>query len=269
MPKKPKAPSGLYTASEAIKRLRLPSTTFHAYVRDGKIKKVVPPGRTEGYYEKTLIDQMARASELFVLQYASEPATFDVATTEDAQGIYEVIAALWGTLFTTPVEARLSWYKVNPAIDYVVKREGIVIGYITIMPMKHQIIEKLMRGEIRGWDIKPDDILPFMPGVPLECYVGVAVRPGVYKPERYGMRLLIGILDQLNEYARKGIFIKKMYAVSDTPDGVKLSRNLGFKEEPPALGSTFRQYILDTEESDSPFVKEYMKNLKSTQKIGQ
>lgn len=232
-----------------------------------KIKKIVPPGRTEGFYEKVYIDKMARASELFAIQYASEPATFSTATAEDAQGIYEVIASLWGTLHTTPVEIRLKWYEVNPAIDYVVKQEGIITGYITIMPMKHAIIEQLMAGKIRGWDIKAEDILPFTPGVPLECYTGAAIRAGVYKPEKYGMRLLIGVLDQLNEYGKQGIFIKKLYGVSDTPDGVKLSRDLGFKEEPPALGSTFKQFTLDTEESDSPFVQEYIENLKNATKI--
>jgi hypothetical protein len=191
-----------------------------------------------------------------------EPATFSVATPEDAQGIYEVIASLWGTLHTAPVETRLKWYEVNPAIDYVVKQDGIVTGYLTIMPMKHETIEKLMKAEIRGWDITPNDILPFTPGIPLECYTGAAIRAGVYKPEKYGMRLLMGIIDMLNEYARHGMFIKKLYGVSDTPDGVKLCRDLGFKEESPAPGSTFKQFTLDTEESDSPFIREYMRILR-------
>src|SRR6266849_3523783 len=116
MPKQSKAPAGLYTASQAIKKLRMPPTTFHNYVREGKIKKITPPGRTEGYYEKVYIDKMARASELFAIQYAAEPATFSVATPEDAQGTYEVVASLWGTLNTTPIETRLKWYDANSAI---------------------------------------------------------------------------------------------------------------------------------------------------------
>ena len=61
----------------------------------------------------------------------------------------------------------------------------------------------------------------------------------------------------MREYAKKGITITKIYAVSDTPNGVKLSRNLGFEEEPPASGSTFNQYVLDLETSESSFAKEY------------
>src|SRR5215470_16774930 len=175
-----KAPSGFYTAQQAIKRLRMPPTTFHHYVRTGKIKKRTPVGRSEGYYEKAYIDKMALASELFAIEYAEDPAIYTVATTpEDAQGIYDVNVSVWGPQSAAP-QTRLAWYQVNPEIDYVVKQDNIVTGYFTIKPHKHEIIERLMAREIRGWDIKPEDILPFTPGVPLECYVGVAVRAGLH-----------------------------------------------------------------------------------------
>ena len=257
MARQRKPAKGLYSASEAIAKLRMPQATFHHYAKIGKIKKVTMPGKSEGFYEKAYIDQMARASELFAIQYATDQTEFVAAAPEDAQGIFEVIASLWGTLFTTPIATRLSWYQKNPAIDYVVKKEGIIAGYITIMPLKHEVIEQLMKGEIRGWDIRPDDILPFTPGEPLECYTGIAVRAGVYRPERYGMRLLMGIMEVMRDFAKQGIFIKKLYAVSDTPDGVKLSRDLGFEEKQPAEKSTFRQFILDLETSDSPYAREY------------
>jgi hypothetical protein len=55
-------------------------------------------------------------------------------------------------------------------------------------------------------------------------------------------------------------------AVSDTSDGIKLSRDLGFEEYPPAPGSTFKQYILDTEIVHTPFVKEYRQALEEYKK---
>lgn len=267
MPKSPrsKAPGGLYTASEAIKRLNMPPATFHHYVRSGKIKKIVPPGRSEGYYEKAYIDKMAKASQMFALQYAEDSSTFSAASEEDIQGIYDVNVSLWGALNATSIEVRRSWYKSNPKIDYVVKKEGIVAGYISIMPLKPEVISQLMAGKIRGWDIKAEDVLPFTPGTPLECYTGVAVRSGVYKSEMYGVRLLLGIIDVLEEMGREGIIIKRLYAVSDTPDGVSLSRRLGFDEKLPAEGSTFKQYVLDIETSNSHFAEEYKQVLKSYQ----
>ncbi|MDQ2904639.1 MAG: hypothetical protein M3Y81_13935, partial [Chloroflexota bacterium] len=85
----------------------------------------------------------------------------------------------------------------------------------------------------------------------------IAVRAGLHKPEKYGMRLLAGIIDVFEEFAKSHIIISKLYAVSDTPDGVKLSRDLGFEEKPPVPGSTFNQYILDFNTSDSSFSQEY------------
>jgi hypothetical protein len=194
-------------------------------------------------------------------QQQNSAITFSVATPEEAQGIYDVIASLWGTLHTTPVEIRLNWYQKNPAIDYIVKKDDIAAGYITIMPLKHETIEKLMEGKLRGWDIKAEDILPFTPGVPLECFTGIAVRAGVKQPKKYGMRLLMGIMETMLEFAREGIFIKRLYAVSDIPDGVKLSRDLGFEETPPAPGSTFGQFVLDLQTSNSPYAEEYRRAL--------
>jgi hypothetical protein len=87
----------------------------------------------------------------------------------------------------------------------------------------------------------------------------------VYKPEKYGIRLTMGIMETMQEFARKGILIQKLYAVSDTPDGVKLSRDPGFNERPPAPNSTFRQFVLDLETSDSPYAKEYREILRHSQ----
>lgn len=49
--------------------------------------------------------------------------------------------------------------------------------------------------------------------------------------------------------------IKKLYAVSDTPDGEKLSSDLGFEESPPASNSTFKQYTLDLETSNTSYAR--------------
>jgi hypothetical protein len=193
-------------------------------------------------------------------------ATFGISTAEDVPGIYEVIASLWGALSTTPVHTRLGWYQSNPDIDFVVKQEGTVIGYVTIMPLKHETLEKLMTGEIRGWDITPADILPFTPGIPLECFVGIAVKAGVPHPRKYGMRLIAGAIKILKEFAQKGVLIQKLCAVSDTPDGTRLSRELGFIESPPAPNSTFIKYTLDLETSDSPYAREYQQILQQSTK---
>ena len=265
MARQKKPAKGLYTAGEAIRKLKMPQATFHHYVKTGKIKKVTMPGKTEGFYEKAYIDKMAEASELFALQYASEPATFSVATSDDVQGIYDVMVSFWGMLNVPPVKTRLSWYQVNPEFDFVVKREGIITGYITLLPLKHEPMIKLMEGEIGTKDLQPSDILPFMPGIPLECWIGTAVKPGVHRPEVYGIRLISGMLKKIKELAEKGIIIKKLYAKSETPDGIRLSQHLGFEDLTPSPTKLPRQFVLNLETSDSPYAQEYREALKSSQ----
>jgi hypothetical protein len=106
-------------------------------------------------------------------------------------------------------------------------------------------------------------MIAFTLGVELECYVGAAVRAGIHDSKKYGMRLISGAIRVLKDFARRGITIKKLYGVSDTPDGIRLSRGLGFEETPPAPGSTFLQFTLDLETSQSPFVQEYRKILQN------
>ena len=137
-----KAPSAnLYTRSEAILKLGLPKSTFHDYVTTGRIKKIVPPGKREGYYLKKEIDALANATHLFLLQYTSEPTTFSLAKDEDIEGIYQVAESLWGKNGTTPIELRKSWYKVNPLMDYVVKKQDIVVGYLSVTPLSEEALK--------------------------------------------------------------------------------------------------------------------------------
>ncbi len=258
MPKRAKAPKGFYTASEVMRLLGISSSTLYDFVKAGKIERVVEPPRKDGYYPKRPIDEMVRAKHLFLIQYSTDTATFMKATAQDAQGIYDVGLSLWGTMGTPTVETRLGWYQTNPDIDYVVKQEDAVAGYVSLMPLKHETIKQLLSGEKRGWEVRPDEILPYTPGMPLECFVmALGVHAGLHKAEKYGMRLLIGSIHALGELARKGVIIERLYATSNSPDGIKVCRDLSFQEIEPTPESTRRCFVLDTATSNSPLLQEY------------
>jgi hypothetical protein len=247
-------PEGFYSAAQAIKKLGTPRSTF--YTLD--IEKVIAPGRKDAYYPKSVIDDMVKAREMFLIQYAIKPAIFAKATTDDIEAIYDVAVSLWGTAGTIGIETRRKWYQSNSDIDYVVKQDGIIVGFVSLMPLKHETIEKLMSGDIRGWDITSDDVLPFTPGASLECFVmAIAVRSGVKKAEKYGMRLLIGAIHTLGELAKNGITIDKIYATSITPDGIKACRDLGFEELESLPGMSRKRFIMDVATSTSPLLQEY------------
>lgn len=266
MAKTAKAPKNFYTATGAIKKLGMPRATFFHFVKIGKIKKVVPEGYTEGYYPKKDIDKMALAREMMTLGYTTDSSIFRRVEEKDIQGIYDLGIALFGTATTPSYETRLACYRVNTDAYYVVEQDGFIVGYLYMLPLKTEAIARLMGEEqettmshlqaMRSEIIVPENILQFRPGEADNVFLTVAVRQGLARSKYYGMKLISGGYEVLKDFARKGVIVKKLYATSRTPDGVRLSKGLGFGEK-IIPGSDVRRYILDLETNDSPFVQEY------------
>jgi len=254
-----KAPAGYYTAREAQEKLGLNRNTFQYYVRQGKIKKVVPPLRSEGFYSKKEIDRLATEIALFLHTSEKEASSAEVraAIPADAPGIVKVLTVMGWPAATA--EQRISWYEVNPFIDYVVIFQGEIMGYIHAAPFKGTAMRDMMSGKKRAWNVTPDDILPYRAGKTYDLYVGIATRQDIPNNTRFGFRLLAGFMDFLIELAEQGITIHRLYAVSAEEDGQKLCRNLGFVDQEAQPGDLFPRFVLDLETSDSLFAKQYRK----------
>lgn len=256
--KQPKSPRpDLYTFTEALQKLGMPKSTFIYAVEQGKIPKVVPPGKKYGYYPKKFIDELATATHLFVLQYVAESSEFGVATVDDIPGIYGVIECLWGKNVTTPIETRKSWYQKNPLMDYVVKQNGIVTGYFSMNAFRPEVLELMVAGKMRSWQLTPDDFCIFESGHTYDLYVGIAVRNDIPFQERYGRRLIAGVMRVFEDFAQRGITFRRLYAASDQPDGIKLCNDLGFERVQGKEGDLFGRFVLDLETSPGPFAQRY------------
>ena len=273
------APTGTYTAAEAAKRLSMPKTTFHNYVRNGKIKKVVPPGQTEGHYSKVEIDKLAQARELFILLNSIEPVTFERAASEDdIRGIYDLCVAIYGVGGTPSYNERLKIWHKNPRVYYVVKQENIVVGYISLICLPDEAIQLLMgptpkqpRITEAGAGIYSvigvDNVRPFTPGTPIDSlFISLGVRPGMSNTEQrsYSFKLIRDTISVLEEFAEQGMPVKKLYGTSERTDGIRLARKLGMKET-KYEGDNIIRYELDLETSDSPLLKEYQTMIKQTE----
>lgn len=262
MAKSGKAPKGYYSASQVMRRLGIGSSTLYHFVDVGKIKRIVPPDMREGYYPQEDVDKMVRAREMFLLTYSKDTATFSRATEEDVQGIYDVTASHWNN--NPSYEDRLARYRKNPYIYYVVKKEGIVVGFLGMTPLKEKALERVMAENFQPVDLGPDNILPFIPGQPIEnLFLDIVVRKGV-KSEPYGMRLLEGGREVLEDFAKQGSPVHMMYAASSTPDGIKLCRDIGFTELPAITGASRKRFELNPSNVKSPYLKKYQEILKQT-----
>jgi hypothetical protein len=258
MVKRAKAPSGFYSATEAMKRLGMARSSFYDLVEKGKIKRVIPPNRSDGYYLKADVDRMVKAKELFILEYTEEPSTFERAIEEDIGGLHEVCKTLWGNLNTPSYETRLEWYRKNPEIYYIVKQDSIVVGFLGITPIKQGVLEKMM--QLPGLNEVTEDILPFVPNIPIHgVFLEIGVRSDIPKNRKYGRHLIEGGFNILEDFAKRGIVIEKLYAHSRTPDGIKLCRRMGFSEYPPIEGDTRIRFEIDLRKSTYPLLREYQR----------
>lgn len=264
MAKIAKAPPGFYSATEAIKKLGIPRSTFYQLVEKGTIKKVIQPGRSNAYYLKVAIDDLIKARELFTLQYVTSSPTFHKATEADIQGIYNVTVNLLGTRGSIPYEVRLARYKRNPDIYYVLKYLDLIVGFSVIMPISVRAFEEIISTGKAGREIFTDeDILPFAPKKPIEhLFVEIAVRDEVPKPKQYAMYLILRTRRVIDEFARQGIIIKKLFATGNKTDTVELSRKLGFQEVSLPSSSEILAFELDLETSMSPLVRKYQEIVK-------
>lgn len=270
MAKVAKAPKNFYTAAEAIKRLDIKRATFFNLVKAGKITKVVPEGFTEGYYPKAEIDRMAIAREMFTLQYATDSSIFRRAEEKDVQGITDLGVSLFGTSTTPSYDSRLACWRKNPDAYYIIEQDGLIVGWLAMVPMKQHAIDVLM-GEAKDATsmfvnmhqnvMVPENILPFNSTENL--FLTIGVRQGLPRSKTYGMKLISGGYEVLKNLAKNGIAIKRLYATSRTPDGVRLCRDVGFQEPESNATSAVKRFWLDLETTTSPLFQEYKELLAS------
>jgi hypothetical protein len=183
MVKRSAAPSGFYTAQEAMQKLGLPKGTFFYQVKTGKITKTERPGHKEGYYSKKMIDEMSQKKALFTLLHSIEPITFSrVESEDDLRGIVDLCIAIYGQGGTPSYDARLEIWKKNPEVYWICKQEGIVVGYVSMIWFDEVALTSLMGPAPKQTSISsagtgiysitgPDHILPFIPGSPLKAFL--------------------------------------------------------------------------------------------------
>jgi len=153
----------------------------------------------------------------------------------------------------TPIEVHRILYHANPFIDYVVKFRGLVLGYINATPYIPETLEAIMQGRKRGVDLTAQDVIRYESGKSYSVYIGIVVRQDIPGHEYYAKRLISGFFGALCELARDGIMIRRMYAISDQERSIKMSRDLGFEEQPSQAG----HFVLDMETANTLFVHKY------------
>ncbi len=250
-----------YTAAQVKEKLGITQGMLYNYVRNGTLKPVVPPGKRQGVYPRKDVDQLARELQIFMETKRKHPTIFTKVTTREE--VFES-TKLSDDIFGghIDVDRQMAWLEKNPDIMYVAKSEGKVIGYVIILPLKPEKIEKLLQEKERTVDLEPDEIEAFKPGVPVHLYggaIGVIIGLSLVEKRTYGARLVSGLVDVLIDMGKKGIAIETFTARSTKPDGISLLRNLGFTQIPSTTEK--KDFILDVRKSGAREVMQYKRAL--------
>ncbi len=144
------------------------------------------------------------------------------------------IAQLESELFTgadvIPVEQLMEWYKINQTGFFIFKTEdGKRIGHIDILPLRPQIIESILEGELIEREIKGEYLYTpneknLIKNLYIEC---VAIKPTgriraiALQVFLSGFGAIVGNICPVDN-------IEKIFAVAATKQGEQIMKNFGF-----------------------------------------
>src|SRR5216684_6890020 len=120
-----------YTAAEVKEKLGITQGQLNTYIRNGTLKPLTPPGKKQGVYLRSEVDQLVRETQAFMAIRQKTSSTFSRATEEDLKATVEITRVLFGLRENDEATfaRRLNWLSRNPDIFYVLKSEGVVVGY--------------------------------------------------------------------------------------------------------------------------------------------
>jgi len=222
-----------YTAGETKAILGITDGMLYNYVDNEALERIIPPGKKQGVYRRSQVDQLARELKVFVVTRKRITSNFAKATKEDVPECAEISQAIFGAHFD--VERQRAWMNKNPDICYIVKSEGKTVGYVLLLPLEQEKIERILREEESALEIETREIGTFEPDKPLHLYMAsIAIIPGITLTEKrmYAARLISGLMGILIDLGKQGILLETLVARSSTADGIRLMRGMGFTEVP-------------------------------------
>jgi hypothetical protein len=267
-------PKGYYTATQVKEILNISGGMIANYVEKGKIKHVVPSGRTHGFYLKSDVDKLANElSAFFDLEEETETITLTAATAEDIPACITLNRELFAIEDkadnATLSEKWRKWVKKNPEIVHVLKRDEKIIGITTMLPLKlgSEKFQQVLRADasilLGDVNISTEDIEEYKAGNHIQLYIAeIGIKPSLDKTLRrkYGAKLISKFIDIIVGLGKKGVVIEETIAVGATKSGIRLLQHFGFCEVIFPRSDT-RVFTLNMKESGAPITHAYREAL--------
>ncbi|MHB8596738.1 MAG: MerR family transcriptional regulator [Ktedonobacteraceae bacterium] len=259
-----------YTPQQVRELLGINFSALQNHVNRGNLHPIAPPGRKHKLYPKQEVNDLRAEEEAFFASRAfikSAPAQFVKATPSDMPQAVQ-LASVFGGDLTIPLEKRLTWLEQNPDIDYFLKQEDHVVGYLSFVPLRPETIEDLLHARRFARELEASEILPYIPDNTVDIYcMAIFLQAGISKMQKriWGELLLLGARRVIIGLGQRGIVIRSLRAHSSTPDGINLMRHIGFTEIVSSIPG-MRDFLIDIEQSGLPFAMDYKKALNDWQR---
>jgi hypothetical protein len=251
-----------YSASAARERLGIPVGAFYYLIETGKIKKLALPGKQQGVYSRHQIEKLLKEKDRVATDEREQKAVFLKATVDALAEECELATFILNGSTGYGLPSYTTWLNKNPDTNFIIKDQGRIVAFMHVIPVKRETIQKWVRGEIKGWEIKAEDILAYTPNSSMECIImGIATTPDVDKQKRhaYGAQLLRGFTRFLHNLAKQNTTITKFYAMSTTDEASEILERAQFVEK-----NRIRKRVifeLDPKHADTVMAQTYRKHL--------
>jgi hypothetical protein len=259
----------LLTSSQARAALgNMSPSSFKVIVDNKKIRKVVPPGKTQGKYVAEDVYKLAEELKPFLdagkqqsspkTNYKNNPSHKTATDWAQARDLPYMLAydyEMYGPENTVDISITHKWWEKNPYMARILfdaNDRRNILGGIIIMPMKEETIIRLLKNEITERDITADDILIYEPGKKYIGYVGSATVKKEYSAHFKG--LLQSVLDFACELY-PDVQITKLYAYASSGEGWDLIKRLFFTPRKDLADNAFELDLF--ERNPSRYLKSF------------
>lgn len=255
-----------YAAQKAQEVLGMTYSAVRNQVIAGNITAKTPKSKRQLYYRAKDVEELARELNVFTIHRKNKPTQFEILKTrEEMEQCQEISQALFG-VGRDEVDKRMKIFKKNSETYYILKDENQIVGYTAIWPVKPEQLNTLL-AQTLPVEILPKDIEIFENNKVIDIYIPViGVKPSFTKEEKhyYGARLISGLIGVIVNLGERGIPLGFIAARSNTPDGIRLMKGIGFTEIEP-LTPERRTFVINIKESGIPFVMKYKEKIRKWQ----
>lgn len=262
-------PAGFCTASQARRRLGdISDGMLRQYLKKGLLTRIVPEGRTQGFYKREEIEALARKLDNFYPEPDKQGAEFRRLERDEIPEFVTFIDEVFGGTGKS-LSRRYRWYDKNPETTFITRDKGEIVGGICLLPLTEEKFQEVMvRGDASSTKlIDAQDIETYQAGVPVRLYaLSMGTKPGTSRSVKRarGATLIRGLAHFLISLGERGITIEVIAGRSETFDGIRLLRSIGFTEIRPI--NHVRSFVVRVDESGIPLLSNYQRALEAYRK---